>query len=71
MPAPHRGTGFAGPLVGSPPREVANYTERSGVKSREAYVLRSKLANSTADFTSIFSNTRARCTSTVRTLIDS
>jgi hypothetical protein len=33
--------------------------------------LRSLLASSTADLTFIFSNTRARCTSTVRTLIDS
>ena len=30
---------------------------------------RSRFDNSTADLTSIFSNTRARCTSTVRTLI--
>jgi hypothetical protein len=32
---------------------------------------RIKLANSTADFTSIFSNTLARWTSTVRTLMSS
>ena len=38
IPVPHRGTGFAGPQVGSPPREVANYTERSEVRSREASI---------------------------------
>jgi hypothetical protein len=35
------------------------------------YICRSKLASSTADLTSILSNTRARCTSTVRTLMSS
>lgn len=37
----------------------------------DCYVFRSILTSSTADLTSILSNTRERCTSTVRTLMSS
>ena len=51
------------------PNSVWLKTEKPFSLVATCYISRSRLARSTADLTPILSKTRARCTSTVRTLI--